>query len=63
MANNTQKYHATCGTESEKYELLAIIRGVNPDIKFEPSGCGDGYYIAIECTPDEYMEIAKRWLK
>ena len=62
MTRATEKYHATCDTEDEKYDLFAIIRGVNPEIKFEPSGYGDGYYIAIECTPDEYAEIGRRWL-
>ncbi len=57
------RYNATCNTEAEKYDLLAIARAVNPEIRPEPSGYGDGYYIVIECTPDEYSEIARRWLK
>lgn len=62
MTRAVQNYHATCDTEGEKYELLAIIRGVNDEIIAEPSGYGDGYYIAIVCTPAEFAEIGRRWL-
>ena len=62
MTSATKSYHAICESEDEKYELLAIIRGVNNEIIAEPSGYGNSYYIAIECTPEEYAEIAHRWL-
>lgn len=60
--NIMEKYHAVCDTDDEMRDLLAIIRGVNNEIIAEPSGYGDRIYIAIVCTPDEYAEIARRWL-
>ena len=56
------RHSAICKDEAEKYDLMAIIRGVNSDIQVEPSGCGDNYYLAFECTDDEYDEICRRWI-
>lgn len=57
------KRSAICKDETEKYDLMAIIRGVNSDIPIEPSGLSDGhYYLAFECTNEEYDEICRRWI-
>ena len=62
MTEQREWRNIICNTEDEKYDLLAIIHGVNKDIATEPSGYGEGYYIAFECTSTEYAEIAQRWL-
>lgn len=59
MTEMKQKYHVVCDTESEKYDFLAILRGLN--VIGEPSGYGDGYYIAFECEPEVAEEAVRRW--
>lgn len=55
-------YNIYLNTEIEKYDLIhatreagAILAGV--------SGCGTGYYIQIEATPEQIEYINKTWYR
>lgn len=55
-----ENYSIYLPTETEKYDLIraardagAIITGV--------SGCGPGYYIQIDATPEQIAFINKTW--
>lgn len=39
-------------TENEKYKILALIRGAGAVVT-GVSGCGTGYYIQLDATPEQ----------
>lgn len=45
-------------TESEKYRCIEIIRAAGA-VLTGVSGCGTGYYIQIDATPEQVEQIEK----
>ena len=48
----THNYNLYTATEREKYNVIDIIRAAGA-ILTGVSGCGSGYYIQIDATPDQ----------
>lgn len=49
-------YNIYLSTESEKYNFISLVRAAGA-ILTGVSGCGTGYYIQIDATPDQVSEI------
>lgn len=49
-------YNITAGTETEKYNIINIIRQAGA-VLTGVSGCGTGYYIQIDATPEQAENI------
>jgi hypothetical protein len=49
-------YNIYLATEKEKYNLIHLVRAAGAIIT-GVSGCGTGYYIQIDATPDQANEI------
>lgn len=49
-------YSIYLATESEKYNLINLVRAAGATVS-GVSGCGTGYYIQIDATPDQANEI------
>ena len=49
-------YNIIAGTESEKYNIINIARQVGA-VLTGVSGCGSGYYIQIDATPEQANKI------
>jgi hypothetical protein len=52
-------YNIYTPTEKEKYKILELIRAAGAVIT-GVSGCGTGYYIQIDATPDQVTIINNR---
>lgn len=51
-----KNYNIYVNTEIEKYKVIDIIR-TSGAILTGVSGCGSGYYIQLDATPDQANEI------
>ena len=49
-------YNIIAGTESQKYNIINIIRQAGA-VLTGVSGCGSGYYIQINATPEQADNI------
>ena len=49
-------YNIIAGTETQKYNIINIIRQAGA-ILTGVSGCGSGYYIQIDATPEQADNI------
>ena len=49
-------YNIYLNTETEKYNLINLVRAAGA-IVTGVSGCGTGYYIQIDATPDQARKI------
>ena len=49
-------YNIIAGTETQKYNIINIIRQAGA-ILTGVSGCGSGYYIQIDATPEQAQNI------
>lgn len=49
-------YNITAATETQKYNIINIIREAGA-ILTGVSGCGTGYYIQIDATPEQAENI------
>lgn len=47
-----KNYNIYTTTEAEKYRILAIIRAAGAVVT-GVSGCGTGYYIQLDATPEQ----------
>lgn len=47
-----KNYNIYIATEAEKYRILALIRGAGAVVT-GVSGCGSGYYIQLDATPEQ----------
>lgn len=54
-----QNYNIYTPTETEKYKILVLIRATGAVIT-GVSGCGSGYYIQLDATPDQVAIINNR---
>lgn len=54
-----ENYNIYLSTESEKYNLISIARAAGAIIS-GVSGCGAGYYIQIDATPEQAETINNR---
>lgn len=54
-----QNYNIYTPTETEKYKILELIRAAGAIIT-GISGCGTGYYIQIDATPDQVTTSNRR---
>ena len=45
-------------TETEKYQVMKMIRAAGARVT-NVSGCGSGYYIQLEATPEQAKNINK----
>lgn len=45
-------------TETEKYQVIKMIRAAGARVT-NVSGCGSGYYIQLEATPEQAENINK----
>lgn len=54
-----QNYNIYVNTESEKYDILDLVRSTGGKIT-GVSGCGTGYYIQIQATPAQAHTINLR---
>jgi hypothetical protein len=45
-------------TETEKYQVMKMIRAAGARVT-NVSGCGSGYYIQLEATPEQAENINK----
>lgn len=54
-----QNYNIYVQTESEKYDILDMIRSAGGKVT-GVSGCGTGYYIQLQATPGQALELNKR---
>ena len=52
-------YNIYTATEAEKYAILAMIRETGARIT-GVSGCGTGYYIQLQATPEQVHTINRR---
>ena len=57
-----QNYNIYLSTEEEKYRLMELARLYRVKIT-GVSGCGSGYYIQLQATPQQAHQINKRLLK
>ena len=49
-------YNIIAGTETQKYNIINIIRKAGA-VLTGVSGCGSGYYIQIDATPEQANNI------
>lgn len=49
-------YNIIAGTETQKYNIINIIRQAGA-VLTGVSGCGTGYYIQIDATPEQADNI------
>ena len=49
-------YNIIAGTETQKYNIINIIREAGATLT-GVSGCGTGYYIQIDATPEQADSI------
>lgn len=49
-------YNIIAGTETQKYNIINIIREAGA-VLTGVSGCGSGYYIQIDATPEQAQNI------
>lgn len=49
-------YNIIAGTETQKYNIIDIIRQAGA-VLTGVSGCGTGYYIQIDATPEQADNI------
>lgn len=49
-------YNIIAGTEAQKYNIIKIIRQAGA-VLTGVSGCGSGYYIQIDATPEQADNI------
>ena len=49
-------YNIIAGTETQKYNIINIIREAGA-VLTGVSGCGSGYYIQIDATPEQADNI------
>lgn len=49
-------YNIIAGTETQKYNIINIIRQAGA-VLTGVSGCGTGYYIQIDATPEQAENI------
>lgn len=49
-------YNIIAGTETQKYNIINIIRQAGA-VLTGVSGCGTGYYIQIDATPEQANNI------
>lgn len=49
-------YNIIAGTEQQKYNIINIIRKAGAKLT-GVSGCGSGYYIQIDATPEQADNI------
>jgi hypothetical protein len=54
-----QNYNIYVQTENEKYDILDMIRSAGGKVT-GVSGCGTGYYIQLQATPGQALELNKR---
>ena len=52
-------YNIYLATEAEKYDFLALTRILGAKIT-GVSGCGPGYYIQLQASPEQVHQINKR---
>jgi hypothetical protein len=52
-------YNITASTETQKYNIIDIIRGAGATVT-GVSGWGSSYYIQLNATPEQAAEINKR---
>ena len=51
-------YNITASTETQKYNIINIIRGAGATVT-GVSGYGSGYYIQLDATPEQAETINK----
>ena len=51
-------YNITASTETQKYNIINIIRGAGATVT-GVSGYGSGYYIQLDATPEQAAKINK----
>ena len=49
-------YNIIAGTETQKYNIINIVRMAGA-VLTGVSGCGSGYYIQIDATPEQAENI------
>ena len=49
-------YNLDRETETEKYQVMKLIRAAGARVT-NVSGCGSGYYIQLEATPEQAENI------
>ena len=49
-------YNIVASTENEKYSIIAMIRAAGAHLT-GVSGYGSGYYIQLEATPAQVMQL------
>lgn len=54
-----QNYNIYLATESEKYDFISLARAAGAVIT-GVSGCGSGYYIQLQATPETVYIINSR---
>lgn len=54
-----QNYNITANSETQKYNIIDIIRGAGATVT-GVSGYGSGYYIQLDATPEQAEQINKR---
>lgn len=54
--NKMNNYNIIAGTETQKYNIINIIRQAGA-VLTGVSGCGTGYYIQIDATPEQVKNI------
>lgn len=52
-------YNIVAATEKQKYNIVGIIRDAGATVT-GVSGCGPGYYIQLDATPEQAETINKR---
>ena len=52
-------YNITASTETQKYNIINIIRGAGATVT-GVSGYGSGYYIQLDATPEQAAQINAR---
>ena len=52
-------YNITASTETQKYNIINIIRGAGATVT-GVSGYGSGYYIQLDATPKQAEQISNR---
>ena len=51
-------YNIIAGSETEKYNIINIVRQAGA-VLTAVSGCGNGYYIQLDATPEQAENINK----
>lgn len=57
-----ENYNIYLDTETEKYDFIRATREAGAKLA-GVSGCGPGYYIQIEATPEQAEYINKTWYR